>query len=1790
MKFEKYSTSRNWLIALLFLVAGPVSMYATHIIGGSIRYQCLGNNQYEVTLRLYRDCFYGASDAQFDDPASIGVFDGVTDELLFDLRVPFIDDDTLNSFLFDPCFVVPPSVCVHTTTYVDTVELVPRAGGYIIAYQRCCRNETINNIIAPVRTGATYSIELTEFALQECNNSPQFRSWPPIFICAGTTLNYDHGADDVENDSLVYKLCTPNSGASLGAPQPQPPANPPYDSVRWNTAGGYGLNNMLGAGDPLEVDRMTGLMTGQPEQVGQFVVGVCIEEYRNGQLLSRSVRDFQYNVGICGRITAAAQFPTVQCDNRTVTFQNLSQNAFDFEWLFDYPNSSPFSLEFEPTFTFPDTGVYTVALVAEPTSSCSDTIFQDIYLQDNSLTADFELVAFECVDSTEIIISDLSTDFVSPPNSWNWQLTFDNQPGLVVTSNQQNPTFRVRSPDIVYVKLTVGSENGCEQVLERTFPLDSINPGNQIPDTLYICQGNSVQLNPNGDPNFFYNWTPATGLSATNIANPTANPSVTTTYIVGITSQSGFCVVEKDVTVIVQADPQLDFQTELGCDDRTISFINTSGVQINDFEWLFDDPTNPGAFSDEANPQYTFPDEGFYDVTLYLGSSSLCQDTIVKTIEVQDRELNPDFTFDYIDCSPGSLNVDFNQASSATGHNITGYNWVFGNNIGIASGPNQQIIINNSQQLNVKLEVVTDQGCRDSIDKNLNLFIVEQYPNDIQQICIGDTVGLNPGFNGNYTYQWSPAIYLDDPNSPNPRFSGPQSQSYSVQITAIGADTCEVVWDVDVVVPAPIGLDASDDEITCDSFVTLQANTTTTPPATLRWYNPSGQQIALGNSVRVPVSGITRYRVEATDSFGCKDDNVISVAGGPVDAVISPDDSLCTNDPILLNLTNLDPNDQLSITWSPSANIISGANTATPIITDRPGNYTFFVNAVSQFGCEYFDTVNIVSVDPDLTLAFGDDVACNGRTVDFNNLSQNGFDFVWNFGDPNDPAAGSTMDNPTYTYADTGTFNVLLTIAYPIAGCTDTLVQPVVISEEVLSADFAVNYDDCSEDEVDLLFTYLATGVNNITDFEWNIDPFGTFNVQNPNINVTSDGTITATLYVTDNVGCMDSLTREIDIELFKLALPDTPLIQCVYSDIFLNPNFNPDYAYEWSPANLVDDPNAPNPRFIGTSSGTVNVEITSFGIDTCSVVKEVEVVVPQPLTVAIDGDSLTCGNPIDLMANATTNSTFVWSNSQGTNLGSNATISVMPQDRLTYYLEATDDFGCKDFDTIQVINRQVDILTSGTEEACENLETRVTVTNLDPNDQLTYNWQPSNRIIGDPNSVNPLVRTDRVGSNLFFVIAENQYGCRDTGSVELLIAAFTPGVDDMIEICKGISTELNPNANPDQQYEWSPVTGLDDPNAANPNVLVQTSTTYQAIITQVISSGLVCIDTIEVEVDVRPPFEVEVSDGDTLCERQMVELNVTSATTGLSYEWSNSISFNPILGEDNNIFVNRLGTNTYYVRGIDDLGCMDTAEVTLSIVPIEVEVEQDTTICFGEPETVELFNQNEDQILTYQWSPVTGIDMGATTSSPTFNLEETTTFTVTMSNQYGCEETIEVTVDVVDLGLTVDVSAEPDSLLPGQSSQLLVTENPGYSYFWEPSFSLNDNSVFNPIARPNETTEYTVQVTDENGCVTNRTVLVTVYDPICEPPYIFLPNAFSPNNDGENDVLYLLGNFVDEINLVIYNRWGEKVFETNDQNIGWDGTYKGVPLSPDVYGYYLTVRCINQEEYFEKGNITLMR
>ena len=137
----------------------------------------------------------------------------------------------------------------------------------------------------------------------------------------------------------------------------------------------------------------------------------------------------------------------------------------------------------------------------------------------------------------------------------------------------------------------------------------------------------------------------------------------------------------------------------------------------------------------------------------------------------------------------------------------------------------------------------------------------------------------------------------------------------------------------------------------------------------------------------------------------------------------------------------------------------------------------------------------------------------------------------------------------------------------------------------------------------------------------------------------------------------------------------------------------------------------------------------------------------------------------------------------------------------------------------------------------------------------------------------------------------------------------------------------------------------------------------------------------------------------------------------------------------------------------------------------------------------------------------------------------------------------------------------------------------------------MDDPTIHNPVGSPLEPTTYDVIVTDEeSGCSVEASVAVSVVHPACEEPYVFFPNAFTPNGDGHNDVLYLRGSDVTEVHFIIYDRWGEKMFESNAQDEGWDGTYRGKELGADVYGYYLRVRCGNGEEFIKKGNVSILR
>lgn len=130
-------------------------------------------------------------------------------------------------------------------------------------------------------------------------------------------------------------------------------------------------------------------------------------------------------------------------------------------------------------------------------------------------------------------------------------------------------------------------------------------------------------------------------------------------------------------------------------------------------------------------------------------------------------------------------------------------------------------------------------------------------------------------------------------------------------------------------------------------------------------------------------------------------------------------------------------------------------------------------------------------------------------------------------------------------------------------------------------------------------------------------------------------------------------------------------------------------------------------------------------------------------------------------------------------------------------------------------------------------------------------------------------------------------------------------------------------------------------------------------------------------------------------------------------------------------------------------------------------------------------------------------------------------------------------------------------------------------------------------MASPTESTVYVVTVIDSDDlgfCQKSDSVFVQVFDSFCGSPNIFVPNAFTPNGDGENDVVLVRGGGITDIEFIIYNRWGEEVFRTEDQSAGWDGTYKGDMAEPAVFVYYLEAICDDGQKYTEKGNITLIR
>lgn len=281
------------------------------------------------------------------------------------------------------------------------------------------------------------------------------------------------------------------------------------------------------------------------------------------------------------------------------------------------------------------------------------------------------------------------------------------------------------------------------------------------------------------------------------------------------------------------------------------------------------------------------------------------------------------------------------------------------------------------------------------------------------------------------------------------------------------------------------------------------------------------------------------------------------------------------------------------------------------------------------------------------------------------------------------------------------------------------------------------------------------------------------------------------------------------------------------------------------------------------------------------------------------------------------------------------------------------------------------------------------------------------------------------------------------------------------------------------------------------------------------------------------------------------------------------------------------LSAGTYVVTVTDFFGCYASDSIILTQPDSLIIVKSwrnapCADICKGEAVATP-----QGGSLPYSWS---WNDPFGQTASHAINLCAGS-YDVVVTDANGCMAFENYQIIDTSVFIILNAQIADDTVYEGQSVQITSTNlGQGFYYSWNPPTGLNSPTIHNPIATPLVTTEYILTVTDDFGCIFFDTVFIFTIDVTCEEPYIFVPNAFTPDNDGLNDILYARSSVGYEVDLKIYDRWGEKVFETTDLNNGWDGTFKGMKCDPGVFTYYLNLVCYNKETFKKKGNITLIR
>jgi gliding motility-associated-like protein len=1356
--------------------------------------------------------------------------------------------------------------------------------------------------------------------------------------------------------------------------------------------------------------------------------------------------------------------------------------------------------------------------------------------------------------------------------------------------------------------LTVVDSNGCTGTDEVTVSVSeapTVDAGNDRA----ICEGVTTQLG--GSPTatsavttvFTYSWSPVEDLNNPSVSNPIASTTATITYIVTVTDEFG-CSATDDVTISVTNVLYIDAGPDQAvCDGISVQIGGNPTASGNATSYTYiwspsaelDDPTI-------ANPLSSATSNTLYSLTVEDSNGCIAVDEVfvgVSNLPTVDAGL------DRIICEGITTQLGGNPTASSPATSNFTYLWLPFEDL------NDNSLANPTAATTVTttyfLTVTDEFGCSssDEVTVSVTNVLYVDAGQDVE-ICGGAIVilGGNPTASGDgtsYTYAWSNGQDLDADDISNPTALPTGTTIYTVTVT--DNNGCVGTDEMLVSITFFLYVDAGPDQSICDGgSVQIGGSPTASGNATsyaYQWSPVNGIDDASISNPTTNTTITTVYTVTVIDSNGCElsDDVRIGVSVPPiVDAGL--DRAICEGTTTTLGGNPTATSSQTSnftYLWLPfedlDDNNISNPIAATTITT------TYFLTVTDEFGCTASDDVT-VSVTNVLYVDAGDDqLICDGTSIQLGgNPTATGnatsYSYLWNNSQDLD---ANDISNPIATPSGTTTYTLTVTDSNGCVGTDDILISVTYF----LYVDAGDDQSICDGGTAQIGGNPTADGNATSYVYQWSpTDGLDDATISNPTTNTTV--TTAYSLTVSDSNGCelTDEVTVGVSVPPTVDAGNDRAICEGTTTVLGGNPTAlsgtTTVFTYLWSNAPDLDDATVSNPVASTTITTAYEVTVTDeFG---CSSTDEVTISITNVLNIdagldreICEGTSVVLGGSPTASGNGTSY-TYVWSNGQDLDADDISNPTANTTATATYIVTVTDNNGCEGTDDVTISVTNVLYVDAGDDQSiCDGVSVTIggNPTASGNATSFTYAWSPSSSL-DDASSANP--NSSATTTTVYSLTVVDSNGCEAMDDVEIKVgdSPIANAGNDM-GICENNSGILGGNptgSGPGTSYTyiWSDETTLDDYTLANPTTSTTITTVYTVTVTN--DAGCSAIDMVTVTLVPNPIADFETS---LACIGETVNFTDLSSTTigniiGWSWDFANG-SFantsNPSTSYDDNLIYN------VTLAIVTDSGCVDTVikPITLYFLP-ELDFEAiGSCLEIGTNFIGEAISQ-DGEISYIEWN----LGDGNGSSELTFNYlyDEAGDYLVTFlaETSHGCKDTVQQMITVVGTPIAAFTST-PDYVQPGQVVGFEDQSEGPQSWDWNFGDGSGTSIAQNPIYIYQDTGIFVPMliVQNEYGCIDTAYGQVTVY----LPPLV--PTGFTPNGNGKNDILFVRGGPYSDLDFRIYNNWGELIFQTNDQSIGWDGNRNGIPQPVGVYVFTLSATSISGQKYKDaSGDITLIR